>query len=164
MKRKEIQLDLDLVFSCPITNPTTPVKMSDDDIIAEAKKILNRRTRKGTTFTSAQSVKDYLQVTFAEEDREHFMVIYLNTQHQIISKEVLFTGTIDSAAVYPREVVKRSLELGSAAIILAHNHPSGTMETSMADTTITDRIKTACDTVNIRLLDHFIATGQGTLS
>ena len=147
-----------------ILQKDAPNASSPDDIIAEAKRILARRTRKGVMFNNVRSVMDYLQVNMAEDDREHFVVIFLTTQHQVIAKEVMFSGTIDAARVYPREILKRCLELNGDAVILAHNHPSGVLEPSMADIAITEKIKTVCDVVDIRVLDHIIVTGQGAIS
>jgi DNA repair protein RadC len=88
-------------------------------------------------------------------------VLVLDTQHRLIRYEELFMGTIDAAAVYPREVVKAALHYNAAAVILAHNHPSGVAEPSQADISITDKIKRALDLVDVRLLDHFVV-GDGS--
>jgi DNA repair protein RadC len=88
----------------------------------------------------------------------------MDNQHRILSYEILFQGTIDSAAVYPREVVKRCLALNAAAVIFAHNHPSGVAEPSQADERITRRLKSALDLVDIRLLDHLIIGNAETTS
>lgn len=101
-----------------------------------------------------------LECQVCELDYEVFGVIYLNNQHKVLGKEVLATGTIDGAAVYPREVVKSCLKAGSCDVVLFHNHPSGIAEPSQSDRAITDRLKNALDTVDIRILDH-IVIGSG---
>ena len=95
-----------------------------------------------------------------DKTREAFYVLFLDNQHRVIKGEVLFEGTIDSASVYPREVVKRALDHNAAALILAHNHPSGAAEPSQADRRITRRIGDALALVDIRVLDHFVV-GDG---
>ncbi|MEF1289125.1 JAB domain-containing protein [Vibrio sp. M260118] len=97
-----------------------------------------------------------------DKQREEFFVLFLDNQHRVISGEPLFQGTIDSASVYPREVVKRALEHNSAALILAHNHPSGVAEPSQSDRRITRRISDALALVDIRVLDHFVV-GDGEI-
>ena len=93
--------------------------------------------------------------------REVFAVLFLDSQHRLIQYKELFYGTIDAAAIYPREIVKAALKVNAAACILAHNHPSGVTEPSQADILITSRIKKALDLVDVRLLDHFVV-GDGS--
>ena len=95
---------------------------------------------------------------------ELFCCIYLDNRHRILSFEELFRGTIDGTSVYPREVVKQALSVNAAAVILAHNHPSGVAEPSQADERITRRLKAALELVDIRLLDHLIVGDGGTTS
>ena len=109
-------------------------------------------------------VKDLLITYMGEYKNEVFTCVFLDNRHQVISMEELFQGTIDGAAVYPRVVVQRALELNSAAIIIAHNHPSGIAEPSSADEQITTRIKDALSLLDIRLLDHFIIGGGNCIS
>lgn len=104
---------------------------------------------------------DYLTLFYGDKmDREHFAVSFLTANHKLIATEVLFTGTIDGAAVYPREVVKRVLDHNACAVILSHNHPSGTAEPSGADRRITDRMRETLAMIDVRLLDHMIVTGR----
>jgi DNA repair protein RadC len=98
------------------------------------------------------------------EKREHFAVMFLDTKHKLIEHEILFSGTIDGASVYPREVVRRALELNASAIIIGHNHPSGDCTPSKADETITMRISNACELLEIRMLDHLIVSKAGKFS
>jgi DNA repair protein RadC len=93
-----------------------------------------------------------------------FAVLFLDNQHRLIEYVELFRGTIDAAAVYPREVVKETLSRNAAAVIFAHNHPSGSVEASQADRMLTDRLKQALALVDVRVLDHIIVAGNATVS
>lgn len=144
---------------------TAAVYMTDNAVIAQAISIIEKRLKKyETVITSPSSTKEYLTLLLAEEKKELFMVMYLTSQHHLITAETLFTGTIDSCSVYPREVVIRALEHNAAAVILAHNHPSGVVEPSAADRHLTTKITTALGTVDIRIIDHVIVGGTNTLS
>ena len=110
-----------------------------------------------------RSVKDYLQSRLRESGHEIFAALLLDNQHRVIEFVELAHGTIDGASVYPREVVKIALKHGAAAVIFAHNHPSGVAEPSAADRTLTERLKSALALVDIRVLDHFVI-GEETVS
>ena len=127
---------------------------------------LQRRNLHATMdeFTTPDSVKTYLTLSLALEEREHFHVLFLNNQHKLLLDARLFSGTIDGASVYPREVVKQALHCNAAAVILAHNHPSGICAPSEADKSITDKIRQALATVDIRTLDHIIVGQMETYS
>ena len=114
--------------------------------------------------TSPRAVRDYLAVHYAGQEREVFGVLFLDTRHRLIAIEELFLGTVDGASVHPREVVKRALQLNAAAVILAHNHPSGVAEPSQADELITVRLRDALALVDIRVLDHLIVGGTTVVS
>lgn len=115
--------------------------------------------------TAPQKSVDYLRLYLASENkRECFVVLFLNSQHQLLAAETLFTGTIDCAAVYPREVARKCLDIGAAAVVLGHNHPSGLAEPSSADRRITARIKDALALFDIRTLDHVIVGGTNYYS
>jgi DNA repair protein RadC len=103
-------------------------------------------------FTNPNDTKNYLRLKLGSEEREVFAVLYLNNRNQLISYEELFFGTVDGSSVYEREIVKLGLTLNAAAIICAHNHPSGVCEPSHADEMITKRIKDACGLMEIRVL------------
>jgi DNA repair protein RadC len=109
---------------------------------------------------SPDDTEQFLLAHFYGEKQEIFAVIFLDTRHRILAVQNMFFGTVDGAAVYPRVIVQKALEHNAAAIILAHNHPSGIAEPSMADHAITQRIKDALALVDICLLDHFVA-GKG---
>ena len=141
----------------------------DDAIIARAFAIIeSRMQRAGTVFDSPNAVKRYLTLFNAQERdqyRERFTVMFLDSQHALISCEVLFEGTLTQTSVYPREVVRRALALNAAAVIVSHNHPSGSLEFSRADEAITQTLKTALSVVDIRVLDHILTCpGAGTRS
>ncbi|MBJ6940828.1 RadC family protein [Vibrio cholerae] len=116
--------------------------------------------KRGDALTSPQQTKLYLSSVLRDRQREAFYILFLDNQHRVIRDEILFEGTIDAASVYPREVVKRALHHNAAAVILAHNHPSGVAEPSQADRRITDRLRDALGLVEIRVLDHFVV-GDG---
>ena len=145
-------------------------KAYEDGIIAYALEIMERRMMEfevrevAEAFTSPQVAKDYLKVMLGVEEREHFVVMFLDNQHKLIKAEKMFSGTIDGASVYPREVVKAALNNNAAAVILGHNHPSGSLDASQADKKITKRIKEALEIVDIRVLDHIIVCHNHTYS
>ncbi len=118
--------------------------------------------KRGEALTSPQQTQLYLSSVLRDREREAFYILFLDNQHRVIQDEILFEGTIDSASVYPREVVKRALYHNAAALILAHNHPSGIAEPSQADRRITRRISDALALVDIRVLDHFVI-GDGEI-
>lgn len=117
-----------------------------------------------TELTSPALVCEYLGLHFAGAMREHFAGIWLDTQHRVILAEDLFVGTLTQTGVYPREVVRRALQLGAAAVIFAHNHPSGVAEPSRADELLTTTLKHALALVDVRVLDHFVIAGPNVLS
>ncbi|WP_233115307.1 JAB domain-containing protein [Aggregatibacter actinomycetemcomitans] len=109
-------------------------------------------------------VGSYLQHKIGCEEREHFVVLFLNQYHRLISAETLFSGTTNQTDIYPREIIKRALQLNSVAIIIGHNHPTGNLDASFADRQMTTRIKETCEMMEIRLLDHFIVSPNSYLS
>lgn len=114
--------------------------------------------------TSSNQAKAFLQRKYLQNDIEVFCGIFLDAQHQILAFEELFKGTIDGAAVYPREVVKSCLSHNAAAIILAHNHPSGVAEPSQADIAITVKLKQALAAIDVRVLDHLVVGENEVIS
>jgi DNA repair protein RadC len=125
-------------------------------VLEMTQRYLAETVSRGDALSCPDDTKRLLTSLLRDRDREVFLVLYLNNQNQMITHEVLFEGTIGSASVYPREVVKKSLENNAAALILAHNHPSGLAEPSQADRRITRRITDALSLVDIRVLDHFV--------
>jgi DNA repair protein RadC len=136
----------------------------DSEILDAAFRILARRMAKGSVLTSPKDTQRYLTLRFAELEHEVFAVVYLTKRHRVIACEELFRGTIDGASVHPRIVVKNSLRHNAAAVIVAHNHPSGIAEPSHADEIITQRLKAALELVDIRLLDHIVTAGDSAVS
>ena len=110
----------------------------------------------GQTIRSPADTEGFLLSRLGQLGHERFCCLYLDNRHRVLKFDELFRGTIDGTSVYPREVVKEALEVNAAAIIIAHNHPSGVAEPSSADERITQRLKAALDLVDIRLLDHLI--------
>jgi DNA repair protein RadC len=118
------------------------------------------RIAAGQTISAPADSRDYLLARLRDRPHEVFCCLFLDNRHRVLAFEELFRGTIDSTTVYPREVVKQALGHNAAAVILAHNHPSGVAEPSNADQLITRRIRDALDLVDVRLLDHFVV-GDG---
>lgn len=125
-------------------------------VIEMTKRYLSEGLARGDALVNSQQTKLYLLSLLRDRQRETFFILYLDNGHRIISEEVLFEGTIDSASVHPREVVKRVLYHNAAAIIVAHNHPSGLSEPSIHDKRVTKRLVEALALIDVRILDHFI--------
>jgi DNA repair protein RadC len=124
------------------------------------KRYLEEQLSNDYVFSSPHEVMDYLAVQMRDYDREVFVVLLLDTRHRLIEFCELFQGTINSASVHPREVAKIALQKNAAAVIVAHNHPSGCAEPSRADIRITETLREALDVLDIKLLDHFVI-GKG---
>jgi len=138
---------------------------SKDEVIAAAIRFVEEKATYTTeTLTSPQASKDLLRLRIGDREREIFCVLYLNSQHNLLEVDELFMGTIDGAAVYPREIAKAALAHNAAAVILGHNHPSGITEPSSADRRITERIVSALGLLDIRVLDHVIVSTQASFS
>jgi len=125
-----------------------------------ARRQLSETLRTGPSLSSPRATRDFLSARLRDLEHEVFCCLFLDKRHRLIQFEELFRGTIDGASVHPREIVKLALQRNSAAVIIAHNHPSGVAEPSQADEMITLRIKEALALVDIRLLDHIIV-GDG---
>ena len=120
--------------------------------------------RQRDVLSSPASVRDYLRMTLTGRDYEVFVVLFLDAQNRVIAPEEMFRGTLTQTSVYPREVVKRSLFNNAAAVIFAHNHPSGVAEPSHADELLTQSLKQALALVDVRVLDHFVIAGSCVMS
>jgi len=129
-------------------------------VLEMSRRHLQEQMRQSDTLTSPAATRRYLQSMLRHYPYEVFSCLFLDNRHRVICFEELFRGTIDGASVYPREVVKRALEHNAAALILAHNHPSGIAEPSQADRQITAHLKQSLALVDIRVLDH-IVIGEG---
>ena len=133
-------------------------------VLEMSRRALREEMRTGDALNSPRAVRDYLQLLLRGREQEVFMAIFLDAQHRVLAAEELFHGTLTQTSVYPREVVKRALFHNAAAVILAHNHPSGVAEPSQSDRLLTDALKQALALVDVRVLDHFIVAGVGCLS
>ena len=135
-----------------------------EQILEEARRVIDLKTQRGEAFTSPELVKEYLVTKLAGFEHEVFAALFLDAKHQLIQYVEMFRGSIDSASVYPREVVKEALHCNAAAVIFAHNHPSGNPEPSQADKTLTQRLKEALMLIEVRSLDHIVVGGRQTVS
>lgn len=117
-----------------------------------------------SALTSPQAVRDYLRLALGTREHEVFVSLFLDAQHRVIAAEELFRGTLTQTSVYPREIVKAALKANAAAVIFAHNHPSGVAEPSQADELLTRQLTEALAMVDVKVLDHFIVAGRSTLS
>lgn len=139
--------------------------LTDSDIIDLAKKLVsNQLLLSNKPLTSPSETKDFLALHLGDLEHETFTVIFLDNRHRIIAIDQMFRGTIDGASVYPREVVKEALKHNAAAVILAHNHPSGVAEPSISDKNITQRLKDALNLIDVRVLDHFVFGSRDVVS
>lgn len=132
----------------------------DDAIIERALRILADRLAarkpKSDPLASPNETRDYLRLKYATVEREIFSVLWVDNRHRVLKHEELFFGTVNSATVHPREIVKSALACNAAAVVLAHNHPSGAPEPSQADRAITREITAALKLIDVRVLDHMI--------
>lgn len=143
---------------------TTARELSEDDVIEMAKGILTARFSRNTEISNAADVKNYLITALANHEQEVFAGMFLDQRHRLISFDILFYGTLGGTAVYPREVVKRAFLYNAAAVIFCHNHPSGVAEPSRADELLTKRLAEALQVIEVRVLDHIVVAGGGTVS
>lgn len=125
-------------------------------VLEKAAEIIAEKYLRGDAFCNPAATKDYIKYRLGSYEREVFALMLLDNQHRLIEFTELFYGTIDSASVYPREVVKACLEKNAAAVILAHNHPSGDPTPSQSDRRITQRLKDALALIDVRVLDHIV--------
>jgi len=133
-------------------------------VLEMSRRHLQEKINRGEALTSPEDTRRFLHACLADYEHEVFAAIFLDNKHQVISYKELFVGTLDGTSVYPREVVKRTLELNAAAIIFAHNHPSGVSSPSGADKMITRQLIDALSLVDVRVLDHFIIGDDGGFS
>lgn len=133
-------------------------------VLEMSRRALQEEMRSGDALNSPRAVREFLQLLLRARQQEVFIVIFLDAQHRAVASEELFQGTLTQTSVYPREVVKRALHHNAAAVIFAHNHPSGVAEPSQSDQLLTDALRQALQLVDVRVLDHFIVAGAGCLS
>ncbi|KFF70362.1 hypothetical protein IW01_11165 [Pectobacterium brasiliense] len=136
----------------------------EDLILQQAQSIIENRYIRGERMLSVQAVREYLKFKLALLEHEVFSVLLLDNQHRVLAYQELFRGTLNAVNVYPREIVKLSLQYNAGALILVHNHPSGEPEPSQADKLITNKLKSALELVDVQVLDHFIVAGTQVVS
>lgn len=152
--RPLLTADQDLLCAAPGMGPAKYAHLHA--VLEMSRRYLEQALAKKDVFDSAEATKRYLQAELGGQSREIFHVLFLDTQNALLKSESLFFGTIDSASVYPREVVKKALEYNARSVILAHNHPSGVAEPSSADLAITKRLAAALALIGVDVLDHMI--------
>lgn len=133
-----------------------------DEIVEAARVVVGQRMSRGASFTDPRTAKDFFRDKLAGLQREVFAAAFLDTRHRLIEYAELFHGTIDGAEVHPREVVRQAIQTNCAAVIIAHNHPSGSVEPSAADRAVTAQLKQVLSLVDVRLLDHIVVGGHQT--
>ncbi|MGN6025006.1 RadC family protein [Alcaligenes faecalis] len=138
--------------------------VTEDDILTMAKQLSRKRLSKGRSLTAPHVVKDHVRELMHDYQHEVFAVLLLDSRFRIIGFHELFRGTLSMASVYPREVVKLALEHNAAALIMAHNHPSGDPTPSIADINLTKTLRDALALVDVRVLDHIVVATEGCAS
>ena len=133
-------------------------------VLEMARRALRERLASGVTLNSPQAVRDYLRLRLQALEHEVFVGVFLDAQNRLLGVEDLFRGTLTQTSVYPREIVKRALQLNAAAVIFAHNHPSGIAEPSRADEVLTQTLKQSLALVDVKVLDHFVVGSGAALS
>ncbi len=138
---------------------------TEDALINAALNVLREKlTRPGAALSSPAAVRDYLRLNLVNLEHEVFWCVFLDAQHRVIASREMFRGTLTQTSVYPREVVKAALQANAAAVIFAHNHPSGIAAPSQADEALTRNLQQALALVDVKALDHFVVAGDQTLS
>jgi len=143
-------------YKSPVVSLNNNLTKKEQSIIDNALDILFGSISRGGALCSSQQSREYLQLKLSRLEHEVFACLFLDSRNRVIEYVEMFRGTIDGASVYPREVVKEALKHNAAAVIFAHNHPSGAAEPSHADEQITKRLKDALALVDICVLDHFV--------
>ena len=138
--------------------------MTRDPIVVQALELLECEVREAEVFPLPNAVRDYLRLLIGDREYEVFVCVFLDVQNRLIKTEEMFRGTLTQTSVYPREVVKEALACNAAAVILSHNHPSGSDRPSRADEALTITLKQALALVDVRVLDHMIVTRSTVFS
>jgi DNA repair protein RadC len=129
-----------------------------------SRRALREKLARGSALSSPQAVRDYLRLKLQDRPHEVFVGVFLDAQNRVLAVEELFRGTLTQTSVYPREVVKRALHYNAAAMIFAHNHPSGIAEPSRSDEALTQALKHALALVDVKVLDHFVIGAGAAMS
>jgi DNA repair protein RadC len=145
---------------------TNPGALPEKCVVARelVRRWLNEELRRESVLNAPTAVRDCLRIHFAGQEHESFVALFLDSQHRLIVMDVLFRGTLNQTSVYPREVVKVALRVNAAAVIFAHNHPSGVADPSQSDQLLTTALKSALSLIDVRVLDHFIVAGADVCS
>lgn len=133
-------------------------------IFEMSRRALNEQLQQRDVLASPQAVRDYLVLRLGSYTKEAFLVLFLDTQNRLLATEEMFSGSLSETSVYPREIVKRVLHHNAAAVIFAHNHPTGNVKQSQADELLTKQLQQALALIDVKVLDHFIVAGNNTLS
>ena len=133
-------------------------------IFEMSRRALNEQLQQRDVLASPQAVRDYLVLKLGSYTKEVFLVLFLDTQNRLLATEEMFSGSLSETSVYPREIVKRVLHHNAAAVIFAHNHPTGIVKQSKADEVLTKQLQQALALIDVKVLDHFIVAGNQTLS
>ncbi len=145
-----------VVRSMAYTRYKLDSETTEQDVLAAAEGILGERLKRQGSIGSPTDANDFLRMRLGALSHEEFHILWLDNRHRIIDCQKLFTGTIDGASIYPREVVRAALSVNACAAILAHNHPSGIAEPSAADRAITNELRDALRLIGVRILDHIV--------
>jgi DNA repair protein RadC len=133
-------------------------------VMEVARRALRETMSRGNALSSPRTVRDFLRLKLQDRPHEVFVAVFLDAQNRVLGVEELFRGTLTQTSVYPREVVKRALHFNAAALIFAHNHPSGIAEPSRSDEALTQALKQALALVDVKVLDHFVIGGGAAMS
>ena len=133
-------------------------------VLEMSRRALRETLNRGVALSSPQTVRDYLRLTLQARQHEVFIGVFLDAQNRVLNVEELFRGTLTQTSVFPREIVKRALHYNAAAVIFAHNHPSGVAEPSRADEALTQTLKHTLALVDVKVLDHFVVGGDAAMS
>ena len=153
------------VQSLQLVKGLGPAKQAELLAVFElARRALSQRLKEREAFETPDAVKQYLQLQLAHKNHEVFAVLFLDNQNRMLAMEELFRGTLSQTSVYPREVVMRALHHQAAAVVLSHNHPSGSVQPSRADEMLTQTLKTTLALIDVRVLDHVIVAPGESLS
>jgi DNA repair protein RadC len=162
MARRRITPEMPAAVAATRALPIPALSPADQRLVARAMRAMEKAAvYRPEVFISLTTTREYLKLRMAALEREEFHALWLDAQNRLISADCLFVGTLTQTSVYPREVAKAALIHNAAAVILAHNHPSGEVLPSVEDERLTERLKTCLGTVDVKLLDHFIVGGYG---
>ncbi len=156
-----VSLDMNRFAGLHASNLTT---VEQDTLVKLALQIMEARHQPGKRLENPDDTRRYLRLKLADRPNEVFGCLFLDSRCRIIDMRELFQGTLDGASIHPRVVVQQTLESNAAAVVFYHNHPSGVAESSMADQSITRRLKDALALIDVRVLDHFVVSACGSVS